>query len=133
MRHILALLFLLPAVSMAGSITAEIRDPPTSYTDGAPLARPVVFVLYGGLEGETPRELARSTELTVRASALAPGRYCAQVFAVDVAPTRSVYSDGRPATPWCGTVPSATEPPPPEPLAKKPNPVGGVTFSTAAE
>jgi hypothetical protein len=137
-RLLLALLFVLPAgllasVAKAGSITATITDPPATYTDGTPLARPVTYVLWGSLQGETPRELARSTELTVRASSLAPGQYCAQIFAVDIVPTRSVWSDGRPSVPWCGTVPGATEPPPVEPVAKKPSPVGNVTFSTAAE
>jgi hypothetical protein len=139
MRLLLALLFVLPAVllapseSLAGSITATITEPPATYTDGTQFARPVTYILWGGPEGQTPRELARSVELIVRASSLAPGRYCAQVFAVDMTPTRSVYSDGFPATPWCGTVPDVTVPPPPDPVAKKPNPVRAVTFETAAE
>jgi hypothetical protein len=133
MRLLLALLFLLPAASFAGSITATITEAPTTYTDGTAITRPVTYILWGGPEGQTPRELARSVELIVRASSLAPGRYCAQVFAVDITPARSVYSDGFPATPWCGTVPDVTVPPPVEPVAKKPNPVRAVTFETAAE
>lgn len=142
MRLLLALLFVLPAVlvsepTRAGSITATITEPPQTYTDGTQFARPPTYILWGGPEGQAPRELARSVELIVRVSGLAPGRYCAQVFAVDVTAARSVYSDGRPETPWCGTVPGATtppvDPPPAESPPKKPNPISAVTFSTSAE
>jgi len=134
MRNLLALIFLLPAISHAGSITASITDPPATYTDGTAIQRPVTFVLRGSLEGEPPRELARGSTLTLRAAGLTPGPYCVQIFVTDrVTGSPEIYSDGRPVTPWCGTVPSTTEPPVAEPPAKKPNPVGGVTFTTAAE
>lgn len=126
MRLMIAVLFLLPAVSMAGSLTAT-GAPVTRFTDGRAIDVPIAYVLFLAPEGEPLVETARSNTPTVTVTSLAPGRWCAQFFAVN----GNVYADGRPATPWCGTVPAAPSQTPTP--SRKPEPIGNVTFTTAAE
>lgn len=117
MKITLALLFLLPILAHAGTITTTVKAP-TKFTDGSAIDAPLKYRLEGNYDGQPPIIVTSDSPMFVMPS-MPAGHWCNVVYAI----VDNVDADASVVA--CVTVPSGSTPPPP--VKKKPNPAYGIS------
>jgi hypothetical protein len=128
MRHLFALVLLLPVLAAANSAQLIVDAADPKWDTGAPIATsvlPSLYVrLYGGMEGATPKLVDAAPwapVLKFTRSNIFLGRVCYHaLLAIDRTGDGIPDEEGPPSAPWCGTSEEA-------PVILKLGPVNGIT------